>query len=88
MRLAEAGIPLEQRAAAPPGSDDEPAPPSDDEPAPPPDVAAQPEGLPASGSGGLADSDVPAWVWGVIGAVAAAAVATGALYRLWLSRRR
>ena len=103
VRLAESGIPLGQVAGAPlpeghiepppdephrPPPDDEPAPPPDDEPAPPPGAAAQPEGLPASGSGGLADSDVPAWVWGVIGAVAAAAVATGGLYRLWLSRRR
>ncbi len=88
VRLAESGIPLGQVAGAPlPEGHIEPppdAPQPDDEPG----AAAQPEGLPASGSGGLADSDVPAWVWGVIGAVAAAAVATGALYRLWLSRRR
>ena len=95
VRLAESGIPLGQVAGAPlpeghiepppdaPQPDEEPAPQPDDEPG----AAAGPEGLPASGSGGLADSDVPAWVWGVIGAVAAAAVATGALYRLWLSRR-
>ena len=93
------GAPLPEGHIEPPPDapqpDDKPAPPPDDEPAPPPDdeppppgIDAQPEGLPASGSGGLADSDVPAWVWGVIGAVAAAAVATGALYRLWLSRRR
>ncbi|MCY3919235.1 MAG: hypothetical protein OXG38_05440 [Chloroflexi bacterium] len=88
VRLAESGIPLGQVAGAPlPEGHIEPppdAPQPDDEP----EAAAAPEGLPASGSGGLADSDVPAWVWGVIGAVAAAAVATGALYRLWLSRRR
>ena len=99
LRLAESGIPLGQVASAPlpeghvePLPDEPHRPPPDDEPAPPPDdeadAAAAPEGLPASGSGGLADSDVPAWVWGVIGAVAAAALATGALYRLWLSRRR
>ncbi len=60
--------------------------PADDEPAPA-DAVASPEGLPASGNGGLADGDAPAWVWGVIGAVAAGAVMTGVLYRLWLSRR-
>ena len=48
-----------------------------------------PIALPASGNGGLEDAEAgtPAWVWGVIAAVAAVAVSTGAAYRFWLRGR-
>ena len=59
-------------------------------PTPPPPLPDEvPIALPASGNGGLAEAEdgTPAWVWGVIGAVAAVAVSTGAAYRFWLRGR-
>ena len=56
-------------------------------PPPPPPPAVSPEALPSTGSGGdNVDDNPPAWVWGVIGAVAGAAVLVGVAYSLW--RRR
>ena len=50
-----------------------------------------PGALPTTG-GGLAtaetDDDAPAWVWGVIGVIAAGTVAVGTTYGVWLRRRR
>ena len=92
-----APLPEGEAESAPlPEGEDEPAPPpeGEDEPAPPPEPAPaddppSPDGMPASGSGGLAnDTDAPAWVWAVIAAVALSAIATGGAYRLWLRSRR
>lgn len=49
----------------------------------------EPGALPATSNGGVAESDggTPAWVWGVIAAVAVSAIAAGGAYRLWLRSR-
>lgn len=57
-------------------------------PTEPPAPAQEPTALPATGNGGIEDDGgPPAWVWGVIAAVAVAAIAAGGAYRLWLRSR-
>ena len=49
-----------------------------------------PDALPTTGDGLVTaetDDDAPAWVWGVIGVVAAGTVAVGTTYGVWLRRR-